>query len=804
MSLRASEPPTAAQEMRARYERAAAFQNFEAARFGANTQVNPFWIKGTDTFWYKRETEKGYRVVLVNAAQATASVAFDPLKVAAHLAKETGKKVDGEDLPVTGMRLTLSPTVVSFTAFKKDWTYDVAKDVLAEVTGAMKGRKTLLIAPDGAKAAFLKDFNLWIRDLKTGEEKPLTTDGAQFYAYSVDPEATGRPAVCPEAVWSPDSSRIFTAQVDDRQVKDLPIIDFVPKDGSVRPVARAVRTALPGDDHVTMFRLAILDVKTGKQVPVHYVPLPSVRMNDTPFGGGRAWWSADSRTAYVVEIERGERRARLIAIDAATGQTRTVFEETADHYLELGPLVYAPVAILPLPASHEVVWYSERTGWAHLYLYDLETGALKRPLTSGNWLVRGIVGFDAPRRDLYVTLAGREPGRNPYYREIARVNLDTGTLTTLSASDADHDVRWNGDMEALTLSFMGEDMEGFGGVSPSGAYFVETVARADKPSQTVLRDREGKQIMIVETADASRLPKGWHWPEPVTLTAADGKTELAGLVFQPGNLAPGHTYPVIDFIYGGPQVANVPTFFGGGQGYITSASLAELGFYVVIIDGRGTSERDRAFHEASYGAAETASNVEDHIAGIRQLATRYPAMDLTRVGITGFSGGGYMTASAMLRFPDFFKVGVAGSGNHDQRLFWHSWGERYQGLLDGDNYLPQANLTYAKNLKGKLLFIHGLMDFGVHPGGLFQLTQALMNENKDFDLVLMPQAAHELPGYAMRRMWDFFVRNLAGEAPPDPPMALKSSGDLMKERMMRLMGEEEEQKKASKQQAKDK
>ncbi len=200
------------------------------------------------------------------------------------------------------------------------------------------------------------------------------------------------------------------------------------------------------------------------------------------------------------------------------------------------------------------------------------------------------------------------------------------------------------------------------------------------------------------------------------------------------------------------------------------------------MDGRGTAERDKAFHHASYGAAHTASNVEDHIAGIRQLAARHPYIDTTRVGIYGFSGGGYMTTSAMLRFPDFFDVGVSGSGNHDQRLFWHTWGERYQGLLDGDNYLNQANLSYVKDFKGKMLFIHGLIDHGVHPGGLFQLTQALMNENKDFDLILLPQAGHELPGYGMRRMFDYFVRHLAGREPP-ADFRLKSSGDLLKERM---------------------
>jgi dipeptidyl aminopeptidase/acylaminoacyl peptidase len=316
---------------------------------------------------------------------------------------------------------------------------------------------------------------------------------------------------------------------------------------------------------------------------------------------------------------------------------------------------------------------------------------------------------------------------------------------------------------------------------------VETVTRIDGLPRTDLRTSDGKLVMEVEQAEAVGLPENWNWPEPVSLLAADGETEIRGVVFRPSDFSPDKSYPVIDHIYGGPQVTLAPESLTG-MSFTTAQSLAELGFIVVVIDGRGTTERSRAFHESSYGAIETASNLEDHIAGVKQLAERYPYMDVERVGITGFSGGGYMTAHAMLRFPDFYKVGVSGAGNHDQRLFWHSWGERYNGLLEGDNYLQQANLTHAANLEGKILFIHGLLDHGVHAAGLFQLTQALMNENKKFDLVILPQAGHELPGYAMVRMWDYFVEHLAGLEPPED-FATQSSQDLMKARLMAIQAE---------------
>jgi len=321
----------------------------------------------------------------------------------------------------------------------------------------------------------------------------------------------------------------------------------------------------------------------------------------------------------------------------------------------------------------------------------------------------------------------------------------------------------------------GADPKSLVGFAPSGNYFVETVSTASMPAKTVLRDREGKLIATVEAGDASRVPPFWRWPQTATLTAADGKTELNGLVFKPSDYDPTKKYPVIDYIYGGPQIAYVPTGFAHGA-YLEAASLAELGFVTVMIDGRGTAQRSRAFHTASHGKVETASNLDDHIAGIRQLANADPAIDESRVGIIGFSAGGYMAAGAMLRYPDLFKVGVAGGGNHDQRLFWSTWGERYEGYPVGDNYKQQANVTYAANLKGKLLLVHGLLDIGVHPAAVFQLEQALIDHNRDFDLLLFPRSHHDIPGYGTRRTWDYFVTNLAGERAPHE-FVLKSNLD---------------------------
>lgn len=795
----ADEAPQQQSALEAAYDRADLIQANEHYGVFRNLVIYPRWIDD-NRFWYSRETDDGQEFVIVDAASGKSSLAFDHSRVQKALkraiadlqeskagdAGENQQQDEPAHITLRGMDLDEAPNTARFTAGGHHWVYDIRRNRL-EKDETPPPNPGWLVSPDGKKALYSKDNNLWMHDTVSGEDKALTSDGIAFYAYGAVPDATGRPAVKPEAVWSPDSKRVLTIQTDDRQVKDLPVINFAPEDGSVRPTPFARRTALPGDENIPLFRILSIDVESGKQTRVDHRDVPAVRMNDTPMGGNRAWWAAGSKLAYFVDIDRGERRARVIEFDTDTGRTRTVFAEETETYLELGSNVYMPSSIAPLPETSELIWYSERSGWPHFYLYDLATGQLKRQLTEGEWLVRDLLGVDSDSRQLYFTLAGHDPAQDPYDRSVARVNLDTGAMEILSSGDGDHAVADPKDFSLLILQFRGENIEPIRGLSPGMDYFVETVSRIDALPETILRDSSGKLISVLEKATAPGLPEGFVFPERVQLTAADGSTPISGVVFRPTGFDPNQSYPVIDYIYGGPQVSNVPESFNS-MAFPAAQSLAELGFVTVVIDGRGTTERSREFHEASYGAAETASSVADHVAGIQQLAQRYPYMDVNRVGIYGFSGGGYMTAIAMLLFPDFFKVGVAGAGNFDQRLFWNTWGERYQGLLDGDNYLQQAALTHAKNLKGKLLFIHGMVDYGVHPGGLFQLTQALMDANKKFEMVLMPRAGHELPGYAMVRMWDFFVKHLAGKEPPEDYSA-KSSSDYFREEAMALAAE---------------
>ena len=746
-----------------------------------NATVYPHWMADSRAFWYERCSVDGREVRIVDAATGQPRVAFTLKRVAAALGGALGADIEPELVILGSLEIAADQPRASFDAYEKSWHYDFASGRLSEATKTHD--RNWVLSPDGRLAAILRDHNLWVREIATGTERALTTDGTEFYAYGNTPAPTrvvrARLGARADGSWSPDSRRFLTLQVDDRHVPELPLMSFAPAEG-LRPTMSANRTSLPGDPKVTEFRMISVDVATGRQVEARYRRLSAVRMNDTPFSAGLAWWSADARSAYFVDIERGEKAAHVIAFDVETGETRLILSERADTYVELGVSVYGRALVFPLPRTKELLWYSERSGRGHLYLYDLEAGGLKRAVTSGAWQVRNVLGVDASRREVFLAVAGIAPDEDPYTCKPVIASLDSGDARVVSSQRGEHVIWRSGDAALASMALTGGDPERVSGLSPDGEYFVETVGTVTELPKTVLRRRDGKEVAVLERAEGP-LPESWSWPEPVKLKAADGRTDIYGLLFRPHDYHPAHSYPVIDYIYGGPQVSITPKIpFGESGGrdaaFIAAAAFAALGAFAVVVDGRGTAEREREFREASYGAIHTASNLQDHIAGIRQLAERHPAMDLDRVGICGFSGGGYASALAALRFGDFFKVAVAGGGNYDQALFWHCWGERYQGPYDPELYRAQAAKTYAKGLKGRLLLIHGLMDSGCHPAGLFQLVQALIEEEKDFDLVLLPRAAHELTGYGERRRLDYFVTHLFGSTPP-PPVRLTLASD---------------------------
>ena len=429
--------------------------------------------------------------------------------------------------------------------------------------------------------------------------------------------------------------------------------------------------------------------------------------------------------------------------DAATGEVKELFEEKVATQYESGQ---GTINWHYLPASNEIIWYSERDDWGHLYLYDATTGQLKNQITKGDFVVTQLIKVDEKNRLLYFYANGKEKGRDPYFSHFYRIGFDGKNCQLLTPADGNH-----------TISFSKDDK-----------YITDTYSKPDVPPVTELRNVQGKLISTLEKADISKLSAtGWKAPEPITVKSRDGKWDLFGLMFTPTNLDKSKKYPVINYIYPGPQGGGV-----GNRSFSTSRgdhqALAELGFIVVIIDGTCNPDRSKSFHDVCYGNMGD-NTLEDQISGLKQLAATRPYLDLDRVGVWGHSGGGFATADAMFSYPDFYKVGISESGNHDNRNYEDDWGERYIGLINGNNYEKQANQLNAANLKGKLMLAHGGMDDNVPPYNTYLVVQALEKANKDFDLVIFPNARHGYGAdsyYMMRRRWDYFVKYLMGAEPP--------------------------------------
>jgi dipeptidyl-peptidase 4 len=758
------------QDMQASYEWARCFhQAAWTTTIARNAALYPVWIEGSNCFWYERDLQHGKEFRLVNAETGANEPAFDHQGLAEALAKASGQTVSADTLPINPTNkkasynpvIRLYPRTVTFSAFDKRWTFDDASGALQE---AFQTPPNWVISPDGRQAAFSRSYNIWVRDLATGVERALTTDGEANFRYGIPAPVYGNEAFIPllelQARWSPDSRRLLVVQLDQRQVKLISDMHYVPADGSLRPQVKQRKMAFPEDQHAECYRICAIDVGSGRIQDAHYARLPATRGGTGGFfENSLGWWSTNSCTAYFVDVDRYYKIARVVQFDTSNGATTVLFEETSKTRIDLTQHSVGAVRILPLPETQELLWISERTGWAHYYLYCLETGELKRAVTSGEWLVRDILHFDAERRDLFLSTAGRAKDRHPYYCDLVRVNVDSGELTTLVGGDHEY--------VAHSINGFAQMHRGYAGlprsVSARGDFAVVSRTRVDEPTLSYVIDRDGRKVMDLEEADLS-LPDGWQWPEPVMMKAADGKTDICGVIYRPPHFSPDQSYPILDDTLLGHGMPIVPkSSFRPATDlfFYQAAALAQLGFIVVQIDGRGTGYRDKVFKEAGYGHPDY-ELIEDHVAGIRQLADRYSYMDINRVGIVGQAVGGNGVLRGMLEHPDFYRVGVCGQ-IFDHRVMFHYYGDVFEGPLQNSQGTHLEAL--ASNLKGKLLMLVSLVSF-LPAASSLRMVEALNRANKDFEQVVEPNGGYGATPYQIRRSWDFLVRHLLGEEPP--------------------------------------
>lgn len=725
--------------------------------------VEPHWL-GTSLFWYRQDVRRdggdhGKRFLLVNTETGHIGPAFDHDRLAATLTKrlhtlvQKGVSFDPENLPFDEIELSETGDAVVFEIEHQRWRCTLDTYACRRIVGWKPLPAHEIPSPDGCYTAFLRGHNLFVRSLETEKTRQLTTDGQKDYNYASRPDFYGTKTVDelqgrkpkPAILWSPDSTRILTHRLDERKVRKLPVMQYVP-DGSHAPAeVRMVHYPLPGDEHVQTVEHVILGVD-GSRVDLHGGPI-EIYNTDALIGPfwHNIWWSGDGTAVYYIRPTRGCESMQFWAADAKSGRVRQVLEEHGakfyDQDMRMKNSVLPDVRVLE--RKHQFIWPSQRDGWYHLYLHDLKTGREIRPLTEGNWVVRELLGVDESDEWVYFLGGGRENGRDPYLRHLYRVRLDGSDLTLLTPEDAEHDVH----------------------LSPDCRSFVDTYSRVDQPPISVLRRTDGTLIRTLEQADVELLLQaGFVVPEPFTVKADDGETDLYGILIRPAHVEAGKRYPLIDYEYGGPQTFITPkgyTVLRGWDRAVYGQALAQLGFAGMIVDGRGTPGRSKAFHD-HFSRLGDAAGLIDHVAAARQLAERYPFIDIDRVGMYGFSGGGYGSARAILTWPEFYKVAVACCGDHDNRLYDTTWWDRYMGVGDVNSAPAQDNQSLAERLQGKLLLMHGDVDDNVHPALTMRLADALMKADKEFDMLLLPNRGHALArdSYVMHRVWAYFLRHL--------------------------------------------
>lgn len=717
-------------------------------------QVNPNWMRGGERFWYRNKTGEGHEFVLVDPAAATRAPLFDHHRLASVMSEANDTSYIGRKLPFNDFDFVgEEESAIGFRVGDKRFQCDILS-YACTVGDTLPSDVPFVKSPDGAWEAFVHENDLWMRATSNPADSiQLTTDGEEEWVYGDMAwgavSGADRPRR-PILQWSPDSRKIAVQKTDVRGVEKMPLYSST----STRPKYYLYPYALPGDSILPRFDIHLVDVESKANNRVDVPPQPTIVHGVTGMADS-TWvtlqWAEDSEGIFFTHGLRGSKRIQLMVTGLDGQSPRLLAKDSAATWVEMRHGGRTPPNWAVANDGEEIIWFSQRDGWGHLYRFGPD-GQVENRITSGTFVVDQIHWVDEATSRIFFSAWGGEGDDFPYHRKLYRVGFDGSGLTLLTPEEADHQISF----------------------TPSGRFFVDSYSTITDPPVTVLRRAPGGQtVRMLEEADISRiLEVGWTPREVFKAKARDGVTDIYGVISKPSDFDPEKSYPVIEYIYPGPQVGSVGSFgfSAGGRGDVRAQ--AELGFIVVQIDHLGTPWRSKAFHDAYYGNMGD-NGLPDHITALQQLAATRPWMDMDRVGITGHSGGGFASTDAILRYPGFYKVAVSGAGNHDNRTYFFGWGEKYQGLYQKDtvkgtdNYENQANYLLAPNLEGKLLLMHGDLDDNVHPAMTIRVVDALIKANKSFDLILAPDRNHGLnEPYFVRRRWDYFVEHLLGMKPP--------------------------------------
>jgi dipeptidyl aminopeptidase/acylaminoacyl peptidase len=728
-------------------------ENADQATGVYKARIAPHWFEEGKKFWYQNDLAGGAReYIIVDAEQGTRQPAFDHDQLAAALWQAGVAEVRADRLMLEALEFKLADRALEFRAGEKNWRCDLTTYKLTPLeqhgppaveekaaprptrgdgnstasprrfNGGRRQRDGSIDSPDGKWKAAIKEHNIVVQAIEGGTEHRLTTDGREGLAYGM-------------LIWSPDSKTLVGFRIEPQERQEVHLIESSPRGGG-RAKLQSRPYALPGDKF-TSYELQLFDVATQKKLPC--------QVDRIDFGFPGARWSDDGRTFTYEQVDRGHQRFRLIEIDAHTGASRNLIDEKSDTFIWTKHTEQVGIPLVTwLENTNELIYRSERDGWRHLYLIDAQEGTIKNQITKGEFVVRGIERIDEEKRQIWFRACGGNRDQDPYFIHYYRVNFDGTGLVALTVGNGTHTVQY----------------------SPGNEYIIDTFSRVDQPPiHELRRTGDGYLVCKLETADIRELKdRGWRAPEVFRAKGRDGKTDIWGIICRPKDFDPAKKYPVIEQIYAGPHGSFVPKSFSAQRRF---SSLTDLGFVVVQIDGMGTANRSKAFHDVCFKNLKDAG-LPDRILWHKAVAAKHPWYDISRVGIYGGSAGGQNSTAALLFHPDFYKVGVSGCGCHDNRMDKASWNEQWMGYPVGPQYSECSNIDNAARLRGKLMLIVGELDTNVPPESTFRLADALIKANKDFDLVVVPGAGHGMGGaYGTRRMHDFFVRHLLGVEPPN-------------------------------------